>query len=138
MIEVIKKLSVLLVIIATFCFAYNLANPSASYAVTVIPGCSSGGSLTGTQVCQDVNNANNQKNPVITIIKIAIIVISFVTGIASAILIVVSGIKFMTAGGDANKAASARSTLLYAVIGIFIVAIAQGLVAFVLDKLLGK
>jgi hypothetical protein len=113
-------------------------NAPAYAAVDIIPGCDSGSALysRGAAVCTDVNAQKaSGTNPVVNVIKIAIIFISYVTGIAAVILIVISGIRFMTAGGDSNKVGEARGTLLYAVIGIFITMIAQGLVAFVLDKI---
>jgi hypothetical protein len=46
----------------------------------------------------------------------------------------VSGFRFLTAGGDSNAAASARSGLIYSLIGVAVVASAQLIVIFVLDK----
>jgi len=60
-------------------------------------------------------------------------ILSYIVGIVAVIMIIVAGLKYITAGGDANKAASARNTLIYALIGLAIAALAQVLVHFVLS-----
>ena len=69
---------------------------------------------------------------VLQIAKTIVAAIGF--GIA-VILLIVAGIKYMTAGGDADKAGSAKTGIINAVIGIvivvaaiFIIGLAQGLV----------
>ena len=61
-------------------------------------------------------------------------IISVVVGIMAVIMIIVAGAKFITSCGDANKVSSAKNSLLYAIIGIAIVALAQVIVRFVLQK----
>jgi hypothetical protein len=112
----------------------SLFAASTAYAVTAIPACSNG-TLSNTSVCQDVSKGHSSsKDPVINIIKAALVFISYVAGVAAVILIIISGIRFITAGGNPDKVSQARSTLTYALIGIFIVLVGQGIVAFVLDK----
>ena len=53
-------------------------------------------------------------------------------GIAPIIMIFVAGFKYMTSGGDANKVGSAKTTLIYAIIGLALAALAQLLVKTVL------
>lgn len=64
-------------------------------------------------------------------------VISWIVGLLAVIMIIISGAKFMTAGGDSGKIASARSALMYAIIGLIIAALAQVIVQFVLAKATG-
>lgn len=63
---------------------------------------------------------------VIAIVK----VLSWVVGIAAIIMIIVSGFKYITSGGDAGKVTSAKNTLIYALIGIAVAVLAQLLVNF--------
>jgi hypothetical protein len=131
-----KSLLLKLVLLTSFLVPIIGFAGSAS-AYDIVPGCASGGSLSNSNadVCTDVNSVNKStKNPIYTIIKTAIEVISFVTGVAATILIVISGMKFITSGGDPGKVGEAKSTLLYAVIGIFIVMISQGIIVFILNK----
>jgi hypothetical protein len=49
-------------------------------------------------------------------------------------MIILGGLKYITSGGDAQKVASAKSALIYAIVGLVIVALAQAIVRFVLGK----
>jgi hypothetical protein len=60
--------------------------------------------------------------------------LSVIVGIAAVIMVIVAGFKYVTSGGEANKVASAKSTLIYAIVGLIIVALAQFIVHFVLSK----
>jgi uncharacterized membrane protein YuzA (DUF378 family) len=60
--------------------------------------------------------------------------ISVIVGIAAVIMIIIAGFKYITSGGDTSKVASAKSTLVYAIVGLVIVALAQFIVHFVLSK----
>jgi ABC-type Fe3+-siderophore transport system permease subunit len=55
-----------------------------------------------------------------------------VVGGLSISMIVVSGLRFITSGGDSNKVSSAKSALIYALVGIAVAALAQALVHLVL------
>ncbi len=65
-------------------------------------------------------------------------VFSIVVGIVAVIMIVVGGFKYITSGGDSGNITSAKNTIVYAVIGLVIVALAQFIVKFVLDKVAGQ
>jgi hypothetical protein len=66
------------------------------------------------------------------IIKVILNLLSVVAGIAAVVMIVVSGLRYTTSGGDTNRVASAKNALLYAVVGLVIVALSQIIVRFVL------
>lgn len=68
------------------------------------------------------------------IITDAINIFSIIVGIIAVIMIIVGGFKYITSGGDSGNISSAKNTIIYAVIGLVIVALAQFLVQFVLDK----
>lgn len=69
-----------------------------------------------------------------TIITNIVNVISIVVGVASVIMIMFGGFKYITSAGDSSKAGTAKSTIVYAVIGLVLVAFAQFIVQFVLNK----
>ncbi|MBR2708867.1 hypothetical protein IKE98_00850 [Candidatus Saccharibacteria bacterium] len=54
-----------------------------------------------------------------------------VAGLVAAIFIVIGGISYMTSSGEAAKVEKARKTILYAVIGLAIVALAEIVTGFV-------
>jgi len=68
-------------------------------------------------------------------VKTAINILSVVVGIASVIMIILAGFKFVTSSGAPEKVSSARNTILYAVIGLVIVGLAQIIVYFVINQL---
>jgi cytochrome bd-type quinol oxidase subunit 2 len=60
---------------------------------------------------------------------------SLFVGIVSVIMIIVGGFNFITSNGDTSKITSSRTTIVYALVGLVIVAMAQFIVHFVLGKL---
>ena len=81
--------------------------------------------------CSSFSTSETQVNDLIaTIINI----FSVVVGIIAVIMIVYGGFRYITSGGDSGKVTSARNTILYAIIGLIIVALAQFIVKFVLSK----
>lgn len=61
-------------------------------------------------------------------------ILSIVAGFIAVVMVIVSGIKFMTAAGDASQISSARQSLIYALVGIIVVAFSQFIVHFVIGK----
>jgi hypothetical protein len=49
-------------------------------------------------------------------------------------MVIISGFKYVTSGGDPQKVSGAKSTLIYAIVGLIVVALAQILVHFVLQQ----
>lgn len=68
------------------------------------------------------------------LISVVINILSIIVGFIAVIMLIVGGLKFITSAGDANNAASARNTIIYALVGVVIVALAQALVHFVIAK----
>lgn len=91
-------------------------------SVSDASGCSS----------QSINNSTGKINSFITTL---VNIFSVVVGIVAVIMILVGGFNYITSGGDSNKITSARTTIMYALIGLVIVALAQFMVQFVLNKI---
>lgn len=70
-------------------------------------------------------------------IKLIINVFSLVVGVISVIMIIIGGLKYITSGGDSGNITGAKNTILYAIIGLVVVALAQVVVKFVLQKATG-
>jgi hypothetical protein len=68
------------------------------------------------------------------IVNTVITVFSWVVGVVSVIMIIVGGFKYVTSGGESSGVTSAKNTILYAIVGLIIVAIAQVVVKFVLSN----
>lgn len=71
-------------------------------------------------------------------IALVVNIFSWIVGIAAVIMIIVAGFKFVTSQGEASNVASARATILYAIVGIVLVLMAQFLVLFVFNKTTGR
>lgn len=99
-------------------------NLCAGANLDVTSDCNSGG-ITDSQAQQRINN----------IIRNIINLFSLVVGIVSVIMIIIGGLKYITSGGNDGNVSSAKNTILYAIVGIVIVALAQFVVRFVLTKI---
>ena len=70
-------------------------------------------------------------------IRLVINIFSLIVGVISVIMIIIGGLKYITSGGDSGNVSGAKNTILYAVIGLIVVALAQVIVRFVLQKATG-
>ena len=68
------------------------------------------------------------------IITTVINIFSLVVGVVSVIMIIIGGLKYITSGGDSGNVSGAKNTILYAIIGLVVVALAQVIVKFVLGR----
>ena len=99
------------------------------------PLCSGASDLTFDTTAKDCSVAGGTSGDKLTaIIKLVINIISVVVGVVAVIMIVFGGLKYITSGGESSNVSSAKNTILYAIIGLVIVALAQFIVRFVLDK----
>ncbi len=67
-------------------------------------------------------------------VKVAQIIV-YITGIASVIMIIIGGFTYVTSQGDPQKTASAKDTILYAIIGLVVAISAQILIGFVINSI---
>lgn len=68
-----------------------------------------------------------------SIVFAVINILSYIIGFIAVIMIIVAGLKYITSGGDSSKVSSAKTALVYAIVGLIIVALAQFLVRVVLN-----
>ena len=61
-------------------------------------------------------------------------IFSLIIGVVAVIMIIIGGFQYISSGGDSNKISTAKNTIMYAIIGLIIVALAQFIVQFVLSK----
>jgi hypothetical protein len=83
-----------------------------------------------TTSCADTQSGTNVNSIVTTVIN----VFSWLVGVVSVIMIIVGGFKYVTSGGESSGVTSAKNTILYAIVGLIIVAISQVIVKFVLSN----
>ena len=94
----------------------------------------------GINICSEENensvyckNKDSGGDQVGGIIKTIVEVLLMAVGAISIIMTVIGGILFALSSGDAQKAAKARSTILYAVVGLIVSIFASAIVNFVFD-----
>ena len=86
------------------------------------------------QCAQAAGDTETRVNSLITKI---INILSVIVGIVAVIMIIFGGFKYITSGGDSGNVTGAKNTILYAIIGLIIVALAQFIVRFVLSTTTG-
>jgi hypothetical protein len=62
-------------------------------------------------------------------------ILSWVVGVISVIMIIIAGFKYVTSGGNEKGVSGAKSTIMYAIVGLVVVALAQVIVRFVLGNI---
>lgn len=87
---------------------------------------------TGGTTCDE--DATNPNGTVTSVIRKIINLFSLIVGAVSVIMIIYGGFKYITSGGNDGNVSGAKNTILYAVIGLIIVALAQVIVRFILTK----
>lgn len=71
------------------------------------------------------------------LIRTIINVFSAIVGAISVIMIIIGGFRYITSGGSSEGVGGAKNTILYAIVGLIIVAFAQVIVQFVLQRTTG-
>lgn len=81
----------------------------------------------------DPNNivCANSSESVDPVIKTVIRYLLIISGIVSVVMVIIGGLKYSTSNGDSAKLSSAKNTILYAIIGVIISALAYGIVDYV-------
>lgn len=138
MLKKIKELSIALV--SAILFAVPVLSPVIVHADNISDRvCAGVNTATGVDddpatpddSCADATNGDTAIGGVITDI---INVFSLIIGAVAVIMIIYGGFKYITSGGNDSNVGSAKNTILYAVIGLVVVALAQIIVRYVLAK----
>ena len=61
-------------------------------------------------------------------------IFSAIVGVIAVIMIIVGGLRYITSGGDSQHVSTAKNTIIYALVGLVVVALAQLIVHFVLNQ----
>lgn len=59
-------------------------------------------------------------------------IISYLAGIIAIIMVIISGIRYTTSGGDSARVGAAKTALVYALVGVAVAVLAQVLVHYVI------
>lgn len=122
------------VLIASFAIVMGVALPVAADYDPFGPACNS--AAADSAVCSD--HGDGSTNPLTGqngLFRGISGVLAFVTGLSVVVIVVVSGLRYATAAGDANKAKSARQAIVAALIGMVIIIFADMFISLILSRL---
>lgn len=112
----------------------------AVFGASVLSTASLSGSASA-QVSEGINTATTSEMKGKSIdgdkglIKTVVNVLLWAVGILSVIMIIFSGLRYITSAGDASKTKSAQSTLIYSVVGLIVAIMAYAIVNMVINRL---
>ena len=136
MLQKLKLLLVSLMSVLAIGAPLAVAGTAMAYSQTDINNCLAQGSnfnfdsATGQCTHTDVGDSTSLNDLITKIVNI----LSVVVGIVAVIMIIIGGFRYVTSGGKQESVSSAKNTILYAIIGLVIVALAQIIVHFVLKN----
>ena len=128
-----KKIIASLKIISFLTFGLMFITPLPAAALASKDAVCSGAGLAGgagNSGCTPVSGAPSPDS----ILKKGLNLFSAIIGIIAVVMIMIGGVKYITSQGESANVASAKNTILYAAIGLVVVALAQVIVKFVLDR----
>lgn len=112
-------------------FALLLVPLTPVSAVDVFENCT--GDAANTTICRATNNdklfgAGGLWNNILNIF-------TYVIGAVAVLMIIIGGLRYITSNGDSQQITSAKNTILYAVVGLVLAAMANAIVNFVLTNI---
>jgi hypothetical protein len=120
---------------AALALALPAMTPVAVYAVDANTGGNAG---CGVELEVDASNGNclqeGSETSLSDLVRKIINILSVIVGVIAVIMIIIGGLRYITSGGDSGNVSSAKNTIIYAIVGLVIVALAQFIVRFVLSN----
>jgi hypothetical protein len=107
---------------------------ASSTCTGVTSGIETGANDTATGGSVNCGSTGVNSTSVGNIAKTIVTFFSVIVGAASIIMIIYGGFRYITSGGATDKVGNAKNTLIYAIVGLVIVALAQLIVHFVLAQ----
>ncbi len=135
--QIIKKINLMILAMALLgSFSFVFFTPVTARADSLFSGAKKE-ACAGTQLSGDATNADcsaGSETDLTNTIQKGIDLISIVVGIIAVLMIIIGGIRFVVSNGDSNKVTTAKNTIVYALIGLILVALSQVIVKFVLSN----
>jgi len=131
--------SIVSAILISLTFSLGLAAPAFAQTDTqqqIDNGLCAGSNLQFTDNPGQCNIAGNDATTKINhMVHTVVNLLSAVVGIVAVIMIIIGGFRYITSGGNDASVTAAKNTILYAIIGLVVVALAQIIVRFTLNKI---
>ena len=126
--KILRTLPAAFVLLFSLSFGMLAYSSPAAHAAPADDICAGVGAAGGS--CDDERGGTTVNRIVVLVIDI----LSTIVGIVAVIMIIWGGFKYITSGGDSGNIGTAKNTILFAIVGLIIVAMAQGIAVFVLDE----
>ena len=87
----------------------------------------------GSVVCQDKNASD--PSPIYGpngVLPKAANLLAIIGGVIAVVIIMISGLKMITSSGDSKKLNDARNAIIYAAVGIVVIALARVIIEFII------
>jgi hypothetical protein len=120
--------------------AVSLPVTTVAAAIDPTTGCPTDYSASKCNACKGLSQVDASQDcktngsGVSGIIKGIVSILSYIVGVAAVIMVILAGFKYVTSAGDSGRISSAKNTLVYALVGLAIAALAQVLVHLVLSN----
>jgi len=130
----IRKLRLIL---AAFAVLATVAAPAAALAFDPLGGACTDPNAGDSTLCTDkgkgTDNPLTGKNGLFRGIAGVIAVVS---GVIAIILLLISGLRYITSGGDAAKAKSAKDTIVAVIVGMVIILLSDSIISLILSRVI--
>jgi len=114
--------------------ALCLLAPASAFAYNPLDqACSTQGVQQSTACSVDGNN--DPLSGPNGVLKKVTLLLSFIAGLVAVVIIIFAGFQYITGGDDPAKVKSARNMIIGAVVGLVIIAAAESIILFVVNKL---
>lgn len=110
--------------------------PVPAGTVRIQNGLCAGANLDITTNCQTGSIGEGATEKINELISDIINLFSLAVGVVSVFMIIIGGFKYITSGGESSNVSAAKNTILYAIIGLVIVALSQSIVQFILRRVI--
>lgn len=119
--------------------AMPLISSTASASITTNV-CKSSSTASGDSAgnCTSSTNSTQVSNSVAKIGKAVVNVFSAIIGAIAVIMLIYGGFRYITSGGATEKVGDAKKTIIFAIIGLIVVALAQVIVNLTLSTTAGQ
>jgi len=129
----------LLIIAAAFALSAPALVPASAFAQAVNDPEINGGLNCGAELNLDTTGTSRCVAPdanrnFSALLKRIINIFSVIVGVIAVVMIIIGGLKYITSGGESSNVSGAKNTIIYAIVGLIIVALAQFIVRFVLSN----
>ena len=116
-------------------WAAILLSPAAAFADATTNALCKGADTGSGQIAEGDQCAPGAKNLLPNTLDNITNVLLYVAGAVAVIIIIISGIRYVTSTGDSTRVKQAKDTLLYAIVGLIVVILAYAIVNFVATQI---